>query len=78
LPPPIITDIDGDGYNEIIMVTREPRLVIVERHPRVNINGVSGGGGDGGGAGVDSGVGMGEYDDADDIEVVATADLRGT
>eukprot|EP00003_Mantamonas_plastica_P030418 TRINITY_DN7553_c0_g2_i12.p1 TRINITY_DN7553_c0_g2~~TRINITY_DN7553_c0_g2_i12.p1 ORF type:complete len:236 (+),score=46.93 TRINITY_DN7553_c0_g2_i12:598-1305(+) len=29
-PPPIITDLDGDGINEIILVTKEPSLIILD------------------------------------------------
>ena len=30
LPPPIITDLDGDGRNEIILTTREPKLKVLQ------------------------------------------------
>eukprot|EP00742_Colponemidia_sp_Colp-10_P011071 GILJ01012249.1.p1 GENE.GILJ01012249.1~~GILJ01012249.1.p1 ORF type:complete len:700 (+),score=92.80 GILJ01012249.1:149-2248(+) len=29
LPPPLVVDLDGDGRNEIVLVTREPKLKVV-------------------------------------------------
>lgn len=30
IPSPVVTDLDGDGLNEVIVVTREPSLLILE------------------------------------------------
>ncbi|ELR14937.1 FGGAP repeat domain containing protein [Acanthamoeba castellanii str. Neff] len=33
LPPPLITDVDGDGHNEVIVVTSDSRIKILEGTP---------------------------------------------
>jgi len=45
-PPPLITDIDGDGQNEVVLVTREPKLKIFKFK--------------GGGAAAGAGIGAGK------------------
>ena len=42
LPPPLITDIDGDGRNDVVVVTKEPSVKMLSKPPLMHRTGKKG------------------------------------